>query len=109
MQTTTLESQSKPGTKMVNPEPCKELERRPQLFLAGTAPYYITFIYPGFDCGSLDQKTWYFAVNLMFLLPVPAVLRAPTIACTKLAHDLDVFTHTAMPLDSSGGCSALAL
>ena len=33
------ESPSKPGTKMVNPEPCKELERRPQLFLAGTAPY----------------------------------------------------------------------
>ena len=25
--------------KMVNPEPCKELERRPQLFPAGTAPY----------------------------------------------------------------------
>ena len=24
------ESLSKPGTKMVNPEPCKELERRPQ-------------------------------------------------------------------------------
>ena len=28
-----------PGTKMVNPEPCKELERRPQPFPAGTAPY----------------------------------------------------------------------
>ena len=26
-------------TKMVHPEPCKELRRRPQLFLAGTAPY----------------------------------------------------------------------
>ena len=35
----TPESQSKPGTKMVNPEPCKELERRPQLFSAGTASY----------------------------------------------------------------------
>ena len=34
----TYESQSKPGTKMVCPEPCKELRRRPQLFLAGTAP-----------------------------------------------------------------------
>ena len=34
-----VESQSKPGIKMVYPEPCKELRRRPQLFLAGTAPY----------------------------------------------------------------------
>ena len=33
------ESQSKPGVKMVYPEPCKELRRRPQQFLAGTAPY----------------------------------------------------------------------
>ena len=33
------ESQSKPGIKMVYPEPCKELRRRSQLFLAGTAPY----------------------------------------------------------------------
>ena len=37
------ESQSKPvtkpGTKMVYPEPCKELRRRPQLFLAGVVPY----------------------------------------------------------------------
>ena len=32
------ESQSKPGTKMVNPEPCKELERRPQLCMAGIVP-----------------------------------------------------------------------
>ena len=32
------ESQSNPGIKMVYPEPCKELRRRPQLFLAGTAP-----------------------------------------------------------------------
>ena len=35
----THESQAKPGTKMVNPEACNELERRPQLFPAGTAPY----------------------------------------------------------------------
>ena len=33
------ESQSKLGTKMVNPEPCKELEMRPQLFMAGIVPY----------------------------------------------------------------------
>ena len=33
------ESQSNPGTKMVYPEPCKELRRRPQLFLAGIVPY----------------------------------------------------------------------
>ena len=34
-----IEPQSKPGTKVVNPEPCKEIGKRPQLFLAGTAPY----------------------------------------------------------------------
>ena len=34
-----FEPQSKPGIKMVYPEACKELRRRPQLFLAGTAPY----------------------------------------------------------------------
>ena len=28
-----------PVLKMVNPEPCKELRRRPQLFLAGIGPY----------------------------------------------------------------------
>ena len=33
------EAQSKPGIEMVYPEPCKELRKRPQLFLAGTAPY----------------------------------------------------------------------
>ena len=33
------ESQSTPGTKMVNPETCRELRRRPQLFPTGTAPY----------------------------------------------------------------------
>ena len=35
----TCESQSKPGTKMVDPEPCKELRRRPQLYIAGIVPY----------------------------------------------------------------------
>ena len=34
-----LESQSKPGTKMVDPEPCKELRRQPHLILAGIVPY----------------------------------------------------------------------
>ena len=34
-----LESQSKPGIKMVDPEPCKEIQRRPQLFMAGIVPY----------------------------------------------------------------------
>ena len=33
------ESQSKPGIKMVDPEPCKETQRRPQLFIAGIVPY----------------------------------------------------------------------
>ena len=33
------ESQSKPGTQMVDPEPCKELRRRPQLYVAGIVPY----------------------------------------------------------------------
>ena len=34
-----FESQSKPGTKIGYPAPGKELGRRLQLFLAGTAPY----------------------------------------------------------------------
>ena len=34
------ESQSKPGTKMAHPEPCKELRRRPQLLMVGIVPYY---------------------------------------------------------------------
>ena len=46
------ESQSKPGINMVDPEPCKELRRRPQLFPAGIVPELLTFIYPGFDCSS---------------------------------------------------------
>ena len=47
----THESQSKPGTKMVDPEPCKELRRRPQLFIAGIVPYWPS-LFPGFNCGS---------------------------------------------------------
>ena len=35
----TTESQSKPGTKMVYPEPCTGLRRRPQLFMVGIVPY----------------------------------------------------------------------
>ena len=34
-----LESKSKPAIEMGDPEPCKELRRRPQLFLAGIVPY----------------------------------------------------------------------
>ena len=33
------ESQSKPGIKMVYPEQCTGLRRRPQLFMVGIAPY----------------------------------------------------------------------
>ena len=36
--TWTNESQSKPGIYMVDPRPCKEIQRRPQLFLAGIVP-----------------------------------------------------------------------
>ena len=32
------ELQSKPGIKMVDPEPCKEIHRQPQLFMAGIVP-----------------------------------------------------------------------
>ena len=32
-------SKSKPGIKMVYPEPCKEFRRRPQLFMVGIIPY----------------------------------------------------------------------
>ena len=34
-----FESKSKPGIEIVYPEPCKELRRRPQLFMAGSDPY----------------------------------------------------------------------
>ena len=32
------ESQSEPGIKMSDPEPCKEIHMRPQLFMAGIVP-----------------------------------------------------------------------
>ena len=40
-----LESQSKPGTKMGYPQPCKELRMRPQLFLAGIVPCQPAFTF----------------------------------------------------------------
>ena len=46
-----LESQSKPGIQMVYPEPCKELGRRISAAIYVSLP---TFIYPGYDCGSLE-------------------------------------------------------
>ena len=48
-----IESQSKPGSKMVYPEQCKELRRRPQL--SGWDCPLLTFVYPGFDCGSIGK------------------------------------------------------
>ena len=33
------ESQSKPGIEMLDPEPCKEIQRRLHLFMAGIVPY----------------------------------------------------------------------
>ena len=47
------EIQSKPGTKMVYPEPCKELRRRNSAAVSGWDCPLPTFIYPGFDCGSV--------------------------------------------------------
>ena len=35
---TEFESESKPGTEMVNPDPRKELIRRPHLFMVGIVP-----------------------------------------------------------------------
>ena len=34
------ETQSTPGTKMVNPEPCNEMKTRLQPFMAGVVPYF---------------------------------------------------------------------
>ena len=51
-----VESQSKPiGTKMVIPEPCTGIRRRisAALFYGWDRPL-LTFIYPGFDCGSVE-------------------------------------------------------
>ena len=38
-------SQSKPGTKMVNPEPCKELERRTSATISGWDYPFLPFVY----------------------------------------------------------------
>ena len=46
------ESQSKPGTKMVYPEPCKELRRRISAASYGWEYPLLTSIYSGFDCDS---------------------------------------------------------
>ena len=52
-----FESQSKPiGTKMVNPEPCKELERRMSATISGWDCPLLTVIYPGVDCGSYGGR-----------------------------------------------------
>ena len=47
-------------SKVVYPEPCKEIRRRPQLFSGWDL---LTFIYPGFDCGS-NEHTIYWRVFL---------------------------------------------
>ena len=47
-------AEPKPGTKMVHPEPCKELRRRRSaaiLWLGSS----LTFTYPGFDCDSAGK------------------------------------------------------
>ena len=49
-----FESQSKPSIEMVYSEPCIELRRRPQLFLAGTGRTNLHL--PGFDCGSFEKR-----------------------------------------------------
>ena len=45
---TSRESQSKPGTKMVHPEPCKEIRRRISAAIYGWDWPLLIFIYPGF-------------------------------------------------------------
>ena len=49
------ESQSKPGTKMVYPEPCTGVGRRISAAICGWDRPLLTFIYPGFDCGSYGR------------------------------------------------------
>ena len=58
----TLKWENHPSSGKANPAlkwsakgPCKELRKRPTLFLAGTAPE-LTFIYPGIDYGSADKE-----------------------------------------------------
>ena len=48
---TSHESQSKPGTQMVYPEPCKEFKKAAAAIYGWDCPLP-TVIYPGFDCGS---------------------------------------------------------
>ena len=50
------ESESKPGTKMVNPEPYKGLRRRISAAIYGWDRPLLPFIYPGFDCDSARLK-----------------------------------------------------
>ena len=50
--------ESSPEIKMVKPEPCKELRRRPQLLL------------PGFDCGSLSVRTQVMCLGSPSSIPV---------------------------------------
>ena len=47
-----IESQSKPGSKMVDPDLCKEFRRRISAAIYGWDCPLVTFIYPGFDRGS---------------------------------------------------------
>ena len=44
-------SQSKPGTKMAHPEPCKK-NLKAATAISGWDPPLLTLIYPGFDCDS---------------------------------------------------------
>ena len=50
-----IESQSKPGTNMVNPELCKGLRRRISAAIYGWDCPLLSFIYPGFDCSSIGR------------------------------------------------------
>ena len=47
--------ESTPGSKMVDPEPCKELRRRISAAIRGWEYPLLTFIYPGFDCRSCER------------------------------------------------------
>ena len=49
---------SKPGTKMMNPEPCGELKRRISATIYGWDCPLLTFIYPGFDSDSSRSNVW---------------------------------------------------
>ena len=53
---TTVESQSKPGIKMVDPTPCKELNGRISVPIHGSDYPFLTFIQPGFGCGGVEHS-----------------------------------------------------